>query len=231
MNSTEEKTVETTEEKTIETTETNQILETKRTLSEVFEQALSQGKSKEEALQMIVAEASKKVSSPRRDNIQFIQSLNSIPEVRKAKKVAYAKVSKSKDKPEAVARYQLEIQAADKRLNELLSEVNQAKEPWKKAMELGEDAKGAFTYFIQSYKDAVDKKVEKATGKMTKSEVKAALLKLSPSIPTDLPEVLKTVASDRVHNQDMMLITIFRKVSFLNSVLKTSSKKNEEKTA
>ena len=226
MNSTEEKTTETTIETTIETTE-----QTKKTLSDIFEQALSQGKSKEEALQMIVAEASKKVSSPRRDNIQFIQSLTSIPEVRKAKKVAYAKVSKSKDKPEAVARYQLEIQAADKRLNELLSEVNQAKEPWKKAMELGEDAKGAVTYFIQGYKEEIDKKLEKAVGKMTKSEVKAALLKITPTVPADLPEVLKDVASERVHNQDMMLITIFRKVNFLSSGVKTSGKKDEKKTA
>lgn len=222
-----------TEDKTTKevATETTQTIETKTTLTQMFEQAISQGKTKEEALQLIVAEASKKTTTPRRDNLAYIKGLTSIPEVRKAKKIAYAKVSKSKDKPDAVARYQQEIKVADERLNELLSEVNQAKEPWKKSMELGEEAKGAFTYFITSYKDEVDKKLEKATSKMTKAEVKAALLKITPSTPSDIPEVLKAVAAERIKNQDMMLITIFRKVNFLSTGVKATGKKNEEKTA
>ena len=191
---------------------------------ELFKQALAEGKTTEEALQMVVASAVKKVPTARKDNLAYIASLRNIPEVRRVKKIAYAKVSKSKERPEAVARYQEEIKAADEKLNELLSEVNQAKEPWKKAMELGEDAKGAFQYFLTPYKDEIDKAVDKAAAKMTKAEVKAALLAIKPIIPDELPELFKPVATERLNNGDMMLLTIFRKASFLKNPPKVEPK-------
>lgn len=192
------------------------------TLTTKYEALIKSGMTQEEALKSLVTEASQKTttSNPRRDQVAYIESLNSIPETRKARKIAYAKISKSKGKPDAIARYQLEIKAADKKLNELITEVENAPEPWKKAMELGEDAKGALTYFINSYKDKVDTDLDKKTKSKTRAEVKAALLKLTPSIPSDFPEILKDAASERVNNGDMMLVTVFRKVAYLKSLTK-----------
>ena len=191
-------------------------------LTTKYEALIKSGMTQEEALKSLVTEASQKTttSNPRRDQVAYIESLNSIPETRKAKKIAYAKISKSKGKPDAIARYQLEIKAANKKLNELITEVENAPEPWKKAMELGEDAKGALTYFINSYKDKVDTDLDKKTKSKTRAEVKAALLKLTPSIPSDFPEILKDAASERVNNGDMMLVTVFRKVAYLKFLTK-----------
>ena len=192
------------------------------TLTTKYEALIKSGMTQEEALKSLVTGASQKTttSNPRRDQVAYIESLNSIPETRKARKIAYAKISKSKGKPDAIARYQLEIKAADKKLNELIIEVGNAKEPWKKSMELGEDAKGALTYFINSYKDRVDTDLDKKTKGKTRAEVKVALMKNSPSIPNDFPEILKDAASERVNNGDMMLVTVFRKAAYLKSLTK-----------
>jgi len=192
------------------------------TLTTKYEALIKSGMTQEEALKSLVTGASQKTttSNPRRDQVAYIERLNSIPETRKARKIAYAKISKSKGKPDAIARYQLEIKAADKKLNELIIEVGNAKEPWKKSMELGEDAKGALTYFINSYKDRVDTDLDKKTKGKTRAEVKVALMKNSPSIPNDFPEILKAPAEERVKNGDMMLVTVFRKAAYLKSLTK-----------
>lgn len=188
------------------------------TISTQVQALMTTGKTLEEALQLALAEAQH--TQVRRDNIEYIKTLHNIPEVRRMKKVAYAKISKSKGKDDAIARYKLEVEAADEKLNELLAEVNSAKKPWEKAMELGEDAAAAFNYYLSSYKDNVDKLVDKKTKGITKAEVKVALLKINPEIPEDFPEMFKSVAAERVHNGDMMLVTVLRKVAYLKSLKK-----------
>lgn len=188
------------------------------TISTKVQELMKGGKTLDEALQLALADAQH--VNPQRDNIAYIKSLRNIPEVRRMKKVAYAKISKSKGKEDSIIRYKLEVAAADERLNELLSEVNAASKPWEKAMELGEDAAAAFNYYLSSYKDNVDKLMDKKTKNVTKAEVKAALLKINPEIPEDMPEMFRPVAADRVHNGDMMLMTVLRKVSYLKSLKK-----------
>ena len=182
------------------------------------QELMAEGKTMEEALQSVIQAASK--TQPRRDNVAYIESLNNLPEVRRVKKIAYAKISKSKGKEEAIARYKQEIEAADFRLTELLKEVNSAKVPWKKAMELGEDAASAFNYYFATFKDQVDKEVEKRAKGKTKAEVKAALLKISPVLPEAMPEIFFDVAVERVNNGDMMVVTVLKKVAYLNSLKK-----------
>ncbi len=182
------------------------------------QELMAEGKTMEEALQSVIQAASK--TQPRRDNVAYIESLNNLPEVRRVKKIAYAKISKSKGKEEAIARYKQEIEAADFRLTELLKEVNSAKCPWKKAMELGEDAASAFNYYFATFKDQVDKEVEKRAKGKTKAEVKAALLKISPVLPEAMPEIFFDVAVERVNNGDMMVVTVLKKVAYLNSLKK-----------
>ena len=188
------------------------------TMTSKIQELVAEGKTLEEALQVVLTESSK--TQPRRDNVAYIESLTNLPEVRRVKKIAYAKISKSKGKDEAIARYKQEIEAADLKLTELLKEVNSAECPWKKAMELGEDAASAFNYYFSTYKDQIDKEVEKKAKGKTKAEVKAALIKISPVLPGDMPEIFHEVAVERVQNGDMMVVTVLKKVGYLQSIKK-----------
>ena len=154
-------------------------------------------------------------SGPRRDTVGYLDKLENIPEVRRVKKIAYAKISKSKGKEDAIARYKLEIEKADEVLNRLLADVNSAEEPWKRAMELGESADAAFNYYLTSYTANIEAAVKIKSKGLTNAQVKAALQVLKATVPDDLPEILKATWERRVENQDMMLITLSKKVAFL----------------
>jgi hypothetical protein len=114
--------------------------------AEKIKNLMAEGKTLEEALSL----TSQKAKKDPIDRIAYIQGLNNIAELRKARKTAYAKKSKSKDKPETLARYQQEIDVATDRLNTLISEVTSAEVPWQKALELGETPEGAIQYFLGS---------------------------------------------------------------------------------
>lgn len=157
-------------------------------------------------------------TGPRRDTVAYLDKLQNIPEVRRVKKIAYAKISKSKGKEDAIARYKLEIEKADEVLNELLADVNSAAEPWKRAMELGESADGAFNYYLASYTPEVEAAVKLKSKGLTNAQVKAALQVLPTATPDDLPEILKPTWERRVENQDMMLVTLSKKVAFVKVV-------------
>lgn len=114
--------------------------------AEKIKSMMAEGKSLEEALSL----TSQKVKKDPIDRIAHIQGLNNIAELRKARKTAYAKKSKSKEKPETLARYQQEIDVATERLNTLIAEVTSAEIPWQKALELGETQEGSIQYFLNS---------------------------------------------------------------------------------
>lgn len=114
--------------------------------AEKIKNLMAEGKTLEEALSL----TSQKAKKDPIDRIAYIQGLNNIAELRKARKTAYAKKSKSKEKPETLARYQQEIDVATERLNTLIAEVTSAEIPWQKALELGETQEGAIQYFLGS---------------------------------------------------------------------------------
>ena len=191
-------------------------------------QLVANGMPLEQALQMAFEaglKAQTKVSrsgQPRKDNIAYIESLTNLPEVRRVKKVAYAKKSKSKNNPEAVARYEKEIAAADAKLNELLQLVNSAETPWLKAKELGETVEGQFNYFLLPYEDELNGKADAiaAKAKATKAQVKAKLLAIKPEVPEDVPEELRPAMQTRIDNKDMRVVTVARKAAFVKKYSK-----------
>ena len=161
-----------------------------------------------------------KTPTPRRDNLTYISTLRNIPEVRRLKKIAYAKISKSKDKPEAVDRYRKEVAQADEVLNQLLAEIAADKTPWKKALELGEDEAAAFNYFLQDYKDKIDdelKELAKAKN-LTNAEVKAELQKTKLVIPTAVPKELREAMAERIKRGDQMVQTVAKKAAYIKAL-------------
>ena len=175
------------------------------------------GMTLEEALASVLADITPSSSTgAKRDNIAYIKGLRDIPEVKRCRKIGYAKISKSKGKEEAIARYRVEIATADEILNGLLEEVNSAEIPWMKAMELGESAASAFNYYLQPLTEQLEEKVLERSKTMTKAQVKAELLTIKPSVPKDSPKVFEEVWKTRIANQDMMVITLARKVAFVN---------------
>lgn len=199
---------------------TNSNINTSATekMAQEIQKLMSEGKTLEEALQQVVTV--KTVSVGRRDTLAYIKECRNIPEVRRLKKIAYAKISKSKGKLDAIARYKEEIKVAEDRLNDLIKEVNAAEIPWQKAMELGEDADAAFNYFFSSFKEQVDKALDKATKSMTRAQVKAELQTTTPKLPSKLPELLQPAMQKRMDNQDMQVITTAKKLVMYNRIKK-----------
>jgi hypothetical protein len=104
-------------QETQETTVEIIISEQAKKLADQVEALMKDGKSMAEALQAVLPKSTGRAGI---DHVALINSMNNLEELRKAKKTAHAKKSKSKDKPEAAARYQLEIDAATARINELI---------------------------------------------------------------------------------------------------------------
>ena len=184
------------------------------------QELLNSGMTMEEAIGVVLQErvAANASSGPRRDNIAYINGLTNITEARRCKKIAYAKISKSKGKIVAIARYKEEVAAATKIVESLVGQAQVAKVPWKKAMELGEDAAGAFNYYyLTPLAEKIDKALAKKTKGMTRGQVKAAILAILPSTPEDVPEVLKPVWAARMAHGDMMVITLARKLTFVKA--------------
>lgn len=189
-------------------------------LAKRVEALVKSGKSLQEALQVALGEVKAPVPAGRIDHIAYIASLRDLPEVRRVRKIAYAKISKSKGKTEAIARYKLEIVEADKKLNELLAEVDGAEVPWMKAMELGENAAGAFNFYLGDYEAGVEAELKdlKLKANLTNAQLKAALQVTKVLVPNDVPEVFREVILQRINNGDMRLITIARKAAFVLSL-------------
>ena len=136
--------------------------------------------------------------------------MTSISEVRKARKIAYAKKSKSKDKPEAVARYEQEIQTATDKLTQMLQVVNSSETPWKTALEMGETVDGALQLFIQDLEQEVEAEWKELGKGYTKAQVKTFCQSRDISqVAKDLiPEPLQETFNNRLANKDQRLKTL-----------------------
>ncbi len=193
-----------------------------RTMADKIQALMAQGKTLEEAigLTMTKAPSTKRTG----DKLQELKEMRDLSDLRAARKIAYASLSKSKNRPEAVARYKAEIEAATERLNELLAEVNAAEIPWKKALELGDTVDGAFQFFIQDMEQLVNKELDKLTTGLTKAQIKASLMKMTRKVPSRIPEDLRACAQTRVEHNDMRVITLIQKIWLIEEIRNKTGK-------
>lgn len=192
---------------TIEATETTEIKVSKNVQDQAtrIQGLMEEGKSLAEALSIIGT----KTPRIQIDRVANIQKMDNLVDLRKARKTAYAKKSKSKDKPEAVERYQLEIDAATERINTLIASINAAEVPWKRALECGDTPDGALQYFVATKEDEISKRLEAFP--MSKVQTK----KLSGTFtPNDefVPDELKESFNRRLGNRDQRLYTLAQRV-------------------
>jgi hypothetical protein len=170
------------------------------------------------------------------DPIKRIEDMTTIEEVRSALKVAYAKKSKAKDNPEALARYNLEIDTAKRKLNELLAGA-QADPMLLKDM--GEEV----TRILQSwiiYKEGQLKDRLKEMGAMTDKDnltkvSKTIMVNMSSDIPENLKEELATIDiealgkfEDRLRRGDKRVENIVKMQNFVDNVKMDQIEENQK---
>jgi len=181
-----------------------------------IEELLKEGKTLAEALQMVMPKA--KAQRTVVDRVALIREMTNPEEIRAARKIAYAKKSKSKDKPDALARYQAEIDAATERLNEIIALINSSECPWKKALELGETPDGALQYWIGDTEIAVNEKLQELMTGVTKAGIKTFVnetkLDNFDFVPSELVESFK----NRIKNNDQRARTLAQKMQAIKDL-------------
>lgn len=203
----------------------NPTVLTKELMTKVTGLMTEQGKTLEEALLMVLSQAESEgkirkatnPTGPRKDNIAYIQGLNDLPELRRVKKIAYAKKSKSKNNPAACERYDQEIAEASKRINQLLALIPNDETGWLKAKELGEDAATQFNYFLVPFEENLNERVDAVAKKkgLTKAQVKAALIAAKAEVPAAVPEELKAAMAERMAHNDQRVLTVAKKAAYV----------------
>lgn len=184
------------------------VTKTATAQAQKIQELMNQGMTLEEALTVVTT----KVPRSQIDRVALIKSMTSLVELRKARKTAYAKKSKSKDHPEAVERYQKEIEAASDRLNELIASINSSETPWLTALQLGDTPDGALQYFITSLEQEVQSFFE--TAPFTKSQLKSLTQNTRVTqdfIPRDLLEPFQR----RLANRDQRIQTLAARYSLM----------------
>lgn len=174
-----------------------------------IEELMLAGKTLVEALAAVVPTT--KPATTKINRVLHIQGMNNLTLLKAARKTAYAKKSKSKDNPEALERYQLEIDTATARLNEIISEINASNCAYKKALEYGDTPDGALQYYIQDKENEVDTAIDillRGLSKVpTKAEIKAYTAKAKPDL-TFVPETLRDSFKRRLENRDQRVYTL-----------------------
>lgn len=199
---------ETTENQEVNENQSVTVTKSAIQMAEKVQKYMAEGKTLQEALTLATAKTGRQTI----DRVAYIKGLTNLVEIRKTRKTAYAKRSKAKDKPETMAKYQLEIDAASVRLNELLAEVNSAECPWKKALEYGETTDGALQYFINEIETEVSEKIDKLG--LSKAKLKALLQATIPDTEF-VPEELLESYTRRIKNRDQRLCVLSQRVQFL----------------
>jgi hypothetical protein len=176
----------------------------------------AEGKSLEEALEIIIKEYA---PAPIKDKVKYIQQLNDISEVRLMVRRAHAKKSKS-EKEATKERYQLEVDAGNKRLNELLSKAN---EDITELIKLGESPRKLLHRWIRNREAELKVSIEKMEGtrNQKKELFNAQPVDTPKSIITELKGIHPDMVDeyqDRVKRNDQGVIALNRKVRVLETV-------------
>jgi hypothetical protein len=180
---------------------------------ERLEQLIQEGRSQEEALEILVKEYS---PEPIKDKVKYILGLNDISEVRLMTRRAHSKKAKA-EKPETIARYQAEIDAGNKRMNELLAV---AQDDLVQLIKLGEAPRKLLHRWIRSKEAELKATIDKMEGTRN---AKKDLQNAQPiSTPKSVKEELKAIHPDlvkeyeeRVSKNDQGVIALNRKVRVL----------------
>lgn len=197
-------------------------------VAERISKMMAEGKTLEEALQVIQTEEAAKSTTKVVDRVAWITEIDNISELRNAIKIAFAKKSKSKDKPEAFARYEKEIKSGQAKLNELLALISKETEGvrWLKALELGESLDGAIQWFIQDRENIVNEQLEELLKGVSKAEQHRKIVAMSTETPESFKERLSNVdgALDaferRAVSGDQRVVTLIKKVNLEESLRK-----------
>ncbi len=186
--------------------------------SEGSEVTKGKGKGKAKGEKKPKKEKVKKEPKPRRDNIAFVQGLKNIESVRKFHQVAVAKKAKSADRPEAIERYQKEIDASKEHLAQLLEEAMNADTPLEKLIELGEEPNKVITAFIKTKEAEFVKWVETNEFKVPKNVLKNIDDGVPAEFLNELPLDLAEPVAERHSKSDFRLRAICRKFNFITLV-------------
>lgn len=211
------------EENNMTTNTTNRTQTITLELMAKINELTANGMELEAALFQVLTEAETKIQArpqvgqQKRDHIAYIESLTNLPEIRRVRKVAYAKISKSKGKEEAIARYKKEVDAATAKLNELLAEIDRSETPWLKAKEFGEDKDSQLNYWVRQQEELLEDKLETYAkkGNLTKAQVKAKVTEAKVDLSV-VPEELRATAQDRISRKDMRVQTVIKKMAIVN---------------
>lgn len=190
---------------------------------------MNQGSTLEEAMVQAMTEFQPKKTGTRTviaDRVAWISGLDKVAELRKAVKVAFAKKSKSKGKPDTEAKYQKEIDAGRARLNELIADVESSDKPYIRALELGEDTSGVLQRYLQTIEVGLEDLVKDLTPGLTAAARKELVQGQPTTIPDrvarDLgeldPEFLELYTS-RLGRGDQRVITITKRLNLIDSQL------------
>lgn len=197
-----------------------------------MEELMKGGKTLAEALAEVQPKPTAGTRTVIADRVAWVKTLQSIAEVKHARKVAFAKKSKAKGKEETEAKYKAEIDACNARLNELLAIVNADPYPYRKAVELGEDVGGVIQFYLDSVETDINAELEKKTEKMTKKLLKEVISSQPIDTPTrviidlePLGEEYTKSLMDRAGKGDQRVLTLIKKMNFLESHV--SDKKEE----
>lgn len=163
-------------------------------------------------------EKAKKEPKPRRDNVAYVNELESIRSVRKFHQTAIAKKAKSADKPEAIARYEGEIEASKARLEALLEKAYKSENVLQALIDMDEEPNKILTHYIKIKEAEFDKWVEHNEFKVPKS----ALKNMSDDVPAEflkeLPLDLHEVVVSRHEKSDFRLRALCKKFNFIADV-------------
>lgn len=170
------------------------------------------------------------------NRVEWMGTLNNIAELRKAIKIAFAKKSKAKDKPDTFKKYEAEIKAGQTRLNGLLAEVNQAKDPIAKAVELGEEPTGVVQLVLDHYEGIIDKELKelKDSKKLTDKGLKDLVNNMTRDIPEEIKVRLESLGEEylevynsRANRGDQRVLTVNKRLNFVRAQVADEPKNDQ----
>lgn len=159
----------------------------------------------------------KKAPKPKRDNIAYVQGLNSIAR-RKFYQTAVAKRAKSIGKDEAVARYEAEMAAAKERLEQLLLEAEESEDVLLALLERDEEPNKILTHYIKIKEAEFKQWVEDNEFKVPKSALKNITDEIPSEFLQELPLDLHEAIFQRHEKMDFRLRAICRTFNFVAAV-------------
>jgi hypothetical protein len=188
-------------------------------LAEQIMAAMAAGKSLEEALSSAIPVGSDgKVGTSRKP--EEIKALDDLQELRRIRKVAFAKISKGTKNKATMDNYVNEKVVASERIAEILATIKKAEHPWVVAKAYNEDASGILQFFLDEHQDNLNKIIDKAVkGKLSKAGVKA-LIARSPMTATLVPEELKAAFLERAAKFDQRVVTLARMNGLIDQLRK-----------